>query len=106
MVTRFVVLKVPPVYVPPTTSVELAPGVELVKLTVVLKVAPGARLPPDCGNGVPFVAPSFALFITTLLAVTALIFWMLILATTVVEFCLVNVVVTTTLGAPFGVVHT
>jgi hypothetical protein len=68
MVTRFVLPKLPPVYVPPITSVELVPGVELVKLTVVLIVAPGAKLPSDCGSGDPFAAPSFALVSMTLLA--------------------------------------
>lgn len=106
MVTRFVVPKVPPVYVPPITSVELAPGVEFVKLTVVLNVAPGAKLPADWGNGVPFVAPSLALVIMTLLAVTAPMFWRVMLATTVVGFGRVNVERTTTFALPHGTVQT
>jgi hypothetical protein len=68
------VLNVPPVYVPPSTSVELDPGEELTKFTVVLMVAPGARLPRLCGKGVPFVAPNFAVVSITLVAVVAPMF--------------------------------
>ena len=100
-----VVLKLPPVYVPPTTKVEAAPGVELVKFTVVFTVAPGARLPSACGSGVPFVAPSFAVVSVTLLAVTAPMFWMLILPTTVVAFIRVSVELTTTFALPHGTVQ-
>ena len=105
MVTRLVLLKLPPVYVPPITSVEDAPGVELVKLTVVLTEAPGARLPKACGNGAPLVAPSFALVSITLLAVTAPMFWIVIAPETVVAFVRVKVEVTTRFVPPHGDVH-
>jgi hypothetical protein len=55
-------------------SVELAPGVELLKVTTVLTDAPGAMLPRLCGNGVPSVAPSFAVVSETALAVDVPVF--------------------------------
>ena len=105
MVTLLVPLKVPPVNVPPIVSMELAPGVELVKLSVVLKVAPGARVPTDWGSGDPFVAPSLPVVSITLLAVTAPVFWRVTLATTVVEFMRVNVALLTMLTVPQGTVQ-
>ena len=42
-------------------SVELAPGVELVKSTVPPLDPPGAMFPSACGSGVPLVAPNFAI---------------------------------------------
>ncbi len=77
MVTRLVLLNVPPVYVPLSRSIELAPGVELVKLTTIeAEVAPGAMLPTFCGSGVPFVEPSCAVVSITLLAGSVPVFWM------------------------------
>ena len=91
---------------PPTFRVALAPGLELLKLIVVLTEAPGARLPRLCGNGVPLVAPSFAVVNITLLAVTAPMFWSVTAATTVDAFARLSDEVTMTLVPPHGEVHT
>src|SRR4030095_7459355 len=105
MVTRLVLLKLPPVYVPPMTRLADAPGVELLKLTVVLTEAPGARLPNACGNGVPLVAPSLAVVNITLLAVTAPMFWIVRVATTVVGLLRDSDDVTIRSGEPHDGVH-
>jgi hypothetical protein len=49
-------------------SVELDPGDELTKFTVVLTLAPAAILPRLCGSGVPFVAPNLAVVSITFAA--------------------------------------
>ena len=91
---------------PPAFRVELTPGLELLKLTVVVTELPGARLPRLCGNGVPIVAPSFAVVNITLLAVTAPMFWTISVATTVDASERLNEEATTTLLEPHGVVQT
>ena len=73
--TRFVVVKEPPEYVPPVVRVEAAPGVEFVKSTVVVTEPPGAIFPRFCGNGEPLVDPSRAVVNVTLLAVEVPLFW-------------------------------
>ncbi|HEY5403036.1 MAG TPA: hypothetical protein VIK24_09205, partial [Pyrinomonadaceae bacterium] len=90
---------------PPTTRVELAPGVEFAKLTTVFTVAPGAKFPRFCGNGVPLVLPSRAVVNETLLAVTAPMFCTVIDACTVVALSRVSVEFTTRFADPHGVVH-
>src|SRR4030095_13045991 len=105
MVTRLVLLKLPPVYVPPMTRLADAPGVELLKLTVVLTEAPGARLPRLCGNGVPLVAPSLAVVNITLLAVAEPRFWIETAAATLVPLVRLSVEVTTRLTPPQGTVQ-
>ena len=103
---RLVALNVPPVYVPPNESVELDPGVELTKLTVVLTVAPGARSPRLCGSGVPVVAPNFAVVSITLVAFVEPIFWIATAACTVDESIRVRVEPAVILTPPQGVVQT
>src|SRR6266550_7127742 len=106
MVTRLLLLNFPPVNEPPILSVELTPGVELAKLTVVVTEAPGARLPRPCGNGVPLVAPSFAVVTITLFAVSEPMFLIVTVADTFPAVLRVNVEVTSSLTCPHGVVQT
>ena len=63
---------VPPVLVPSSFSVELAPGVELAKNTSMgADVDAGTILPTNWGNGVPMVVPNLAFVNCTPLAVSA-----------------------------------
>ena len=91
---------------PPRVSVVLVAGDELVKLKVVLTVAPGARLPRLCGSGVPLVAPNFAIVSITLFAVVEPMFCTVTAASTVDESARLRVEPTTTLTPPQGVVQT
>ena len=84
----------------------LAPGVELAKNTVVLTDPPGAILPRLCGNGVPLVAPSFAVVNITLLAVTEPMFSTVTVLDTVPAEGRLNDEATTILTSPHGVVQT
>ena len=80
MVTRLVEVNVPPTYVPPSVSIELVPGVELLKTKTTLceaEVWPGARLPNTCGGGGPRTAPRREVVSWTSSAGTAPMFWTL-----------------------------
>ena len=101
-----VVLYEPPSKVPPRVSVELLPGDEFTKFTVVLTDAPGARLPRLCGSGVPLVAPNLAVVSITLFAVAEPAFCTVTAACTFDGSVRVRVELTISLTPPHGVVQT
>ena len=67
--TRLLLLNRPAESEPPKVSVDAAPGVELVKVTMPLAEPPGGMSPNGCGNGVPLVAPNLAVVNCTFVAV-------------------------------------
>jgi len=101
IVTRLVLLKVPPVKVPPAVRVE-GPVLEVAKFTIPVAEPPGLIMPMGCGSGVPLLAPSVAVVSMTLLAGNVPVFVTVMVACTFPGLSHVWVEVTTSLIPPHG----
>lgn len=75
----------------------------MLKFTITLADAPGARLPNPCGSGVPFVAPNFAVVNVTSLAGREPMFCTVIAPTTVEASARLSAELTTSLTKLQGV---